>query len=115
MNFDTTTIRTARKVHTCVECDEQIQPGTRYARIAGATDGHGWAVSMCLACHALAEEVWALCRRDYMVPEDRPAFGQLVAWIEAVGWDERLSPEGVARWWTLREAARNKGAASSRD
>lgn len=106
MSFFTTSYPVARKAHMCVECRGAIEPGQRYARLAGATDGRGWSERMCLPCHGLAVEAWDLCHADKLLLEDGPVFGELVTWIEEAGWDERLSPEGFARWWAVREKQR---------
>lgn len=115
MSFVTTSYPVARKAHTCVECRSAIEPGARYARLAGATDGRGWSEAMCLPCHGLAVEVWDLCRADGVLTGCYPPLGELMTWIEDGDWQERLSPDGFARWRAVREKQRLSAGAARGD
>lgn len=43
-------IVTARKAHRCCECAETIQPGAKYERASGKSDGRIWTVASCALC-----------------------------------------------------------------
>lgn len=49
-DFQTTTHPKARKARQCPECEEVIQPGDRYARIAGSYDGDFISAIQCERC-----------------------------------------------------------------
>lgn len=102
-DFRTESFPRAGKPHKCVECRCVIEPGTRHARIAGATDGYIWVERECLDCKALSDELWELLDADNLIPEDGPTFGDLAHWIHENDEDERLSPEGRARLKALDE------------
>ena len=83
-NFHTTTFPKARKAHTCEECRLPIAPGDRYARHAGAFDGMGYALPLCLRCDALNTYAWKLARKIGCDGEDGPPFGGIVEWLLTV-------------------------------
>jgi hypothetical protein len=49
-SFSTTTVRAARKVHTCVECRVEIDKGTKYESTTGKWDGGMATFRTCLSC-----------------------------------------------------------------
>lgn len=50
------TIRTARKAHECVECDEVIPVGSQYTVTKGLWDGEWRTYKTCLTCKAIADK-----------------------------------------------------------
>ena len=54
-DFHTTTTPKARKAHTCPECGTTIQPGERYARMAGSYDGDFVSAIQCEPCRAFGD------------------------------------------------------------
>lgn len=54
-DFQTTTHPKARKARRCPECDETIQAGERYARIAGSYDGDFITAIQCEPCCAFGD------------------------------------------------------------
>jgi hypothetical protein len=48
--FCNTEIRTARKAHKCVECNEVIQPGQKYENCAGKWEGDFDTFKTCMIC-----------------------------------------------------------------
>jgi exosome complex RNA-binding protein Rrp4 len=108
-DFNTVSFPRASKPHTCVECHCVIEPGTRHARIAGATNGRIWVERECLDCKELSDELWTLLAADNLHPEDGPTFGDLACWIHENVDDERLSPEGRARLKALDERLSTHG------
>ena len=89
-DFHTVTFPKARKVHTCEECRLSIAIGNRYARHAGAFDGMGYALPLCLRCDALNTYAWKLARKIGCDGEDGPPFGGLVEWLLTVA--EEMTP-----------------------
>ncbi len=53
--FSSTSVRRARKLHSCCECGEAIAPGTRYEYVAGKWDGEMDTHATCLPCAAIRE------------------------------------------------------------
>jgi len=45
---------TARKTHRCSECGRHIQPGERYAKVAGKWDGRFGTFRRCSNCESVA-------------------------------------------------------------
>ena len=62
--FYSATFPRARRSHDCWECSHKIQPGERYARIAQKWEGSIDVNRVCLACHALGEELTEAQRRE---------------------------------------------------
>lgn len=63
-------MRTARKPHTCCECQRQIAPGEKYQDVWGVWSGERKSFATCESCAELRERV-----RDALdYPEDL-AFG----------------------------------------
>ncbi len=83
-DFHTVTFPKARKAHACEECRLPIAAGNRYARHAGAFDGSGYALPLCLRCDALNTYAWNLARKIGCDGEDGPPFGGLVEWLLTV-------------------------------
>lgn len=102
-DFVSVTYPVARKERYCCECRCSIAPRTRYARLAGATDGHGWSETMCLACEDLNTAVWAIVRADRLNEDDGPRFGELVAWIEEAEVADRLPQACATHYADVRE------------
>jgi hypothetical protein len=50
----------ARKVHTCGECREDIQPGEDYCRTTTNMDGKFYHFITCERCQDLCESMWEL-------------------------------------------------------
>jgi hypothetical protein len=83
-DFHTATFPKARKPHTCEECRLPVAIGDRYARHAGAFDGMGYALPLCLRCDALNNYAWKIARQIGCDGEDGPPFGGIVAWLVTV-------------------------------
>lgn len=64
------TRRTARKAHTCCECEAPIDKGEQYVRWHGVTDDGAYGETLCLFCYHLA----VLLMREH---DDEHAFGGL--------------------------------------
>ncbi len=76
-------IRTARKVHNCVECDEPIQPGQQYEYVSALWEGSWGHMKTCYTC--------LLIRRHYM--PGGWEFGTVAEDIrECLGFDYRTDP-----------------------
>lgn len=84
---------TARKAHRCAEArmggrcrrTADIQPGQRYVRASGVTDGHGWARALCRRCARLyAKVIRVYVHGGGLHPEDGPTFGDLREWLRGV-------------------------------
>jgi hypothetical protein len=112
--FVTSVYRRARKVHLCEECRRDIVPGETYSRVAGATDGRGWSVALCLACDALNEAVWDVIRSWNLPEGEGPAYGQIVAWIEEAETAADLTPAALGHYAGLLFARREKAGAGRR-
>lgn len=111
MSFSVSTYRRARKVHECAECGHDIRPGETYMRLAGATEGHGWSLPLCLACDGLHEavnDVIHALRIVPLAPEDGPTVGDIVAWIEDADIAHELPPAAQGRYYGLLFAEREK-------
>jgi len=82
-DFQTSTIRTARKQHTCGECRETIQPGEKYKLWSGKGDGGMYSHKMCSAvCDAANDVAWDYVRASqFMDDDDGPQFGGLLSWL----------------------------------
>jgi hypothetical protein len=82
--FSRSVIRTARKVHRCEECAEEIQPGDTYRYIEGLSEGYFWAASLCARCHFVREAIAAVeISRGCGSWEAYPALGELrEAWAD---------------------------------
>lgn len=93
-DFMTTATPKARKAHRCPECEATIQPGERYARIAGSSDGDFFAAIQCLPCHAFGERFMASLELS-----------------SALNWDEKTYQFGGM----LDEAAEHLGAFRAED
>ncbi|MFK3794780.1 hypothetical protein [Pseudomonas sp. NPDC088444] len=61
-SFQSISLVKARKPHKCESCRRQIQPGERYAAIAGRFDGDFYAAKLCQGCESLWELVWQFDR-----------------------------------------------------
>jgi hypothetical protein len=97
----TTKVRTARKVHRCCECREDITVGTKYEYVSGIWDGRPGAYKTCLSCVEI---------RDHFACEGY-IYGQLWEDLEENFFPEMkaggpcmegLSPEAKARLFDLR-------------
>lgn len=53
--FHAACMRTARKGHSCCECNRTIEPGERYEYAAGKYDGHFFAEKTCAECAAIRD------------------------------------------------------------
>ena len=53
----TTTVRTARKAHLCIECGEDIEPGQRYEDVKGLWDGHWDVYKTCIPCTGIRRDL----------------------------------------------------------
>jgi hypothetical protein len=56
--------RKARKVHKCLECKVQINPGDRYWYSSGIFDHEPFSEKRCGECHDLYNFLWALPETD---------------------------------------------------
>lgn len=88
--FDERSVK-ARKQHTCVACNDPIQPGHRYVRTFTIHDGNvgGW--KHCLRCAAIYSALKESVERDVWVDESLNC-GE--TWESAFGCDP---PEELAR------------------
>lgn len=81
-DFQTSSIRTARKQHECGECREPIQPGEKYELWSGKGDGGMYSHKMCSVCDAANDVAWNYVRANqFMDDEDGPYFGELRHWL----------------------------------
>lgn len=53
--FSCVTRPVARKAHECYECHRDIQPGERYHRLSGKSDGDFYSESTCAVCDEIRE------------------------------------------------------------
>lgn len=81
-DFQSSSIRTARKQHTCGECREPIQPGEKYKLWSGKGDGGMYSHKMCSVCDAANDVAWNYVRANqFMDDDDGPCFGELLDWL----------------------------------
>lgn len=59
-------IRTARKEHRCIECDEIIMPGEKYHCITQLCNGHWHTFKICVPCERIRNN---FCAPYYMLRE----------------------------------------------
>lgn len=79
------TIRRARKGHTCIECGRQIEPGEHYECYSGiGHDGDPFRDHTCLGCYRIRER---FCSGGWY----RGGVAELVA--ECLGFDYRDDPD----------------------
>jgi predicted RNA-binding Zn-ribbon protein involved in translation (DUF1610 family) len=67
----------ARKPHVCFHCGEQIEPGTRYYRIACADNGTAWTVK----AHPACDDLYCAYGREFAVDEY-----DLIDWHDVKAW-----------------------------
>lgn len=104
-DFYHTQYPTARKPHRCCECRGTIQPGERYERVSGKSDGDVWTVKSCGRCAEIRDafvcgawvfgELWEHIE-EYMFP----------VWKERGPWDclaELQTPETRKHIMTVYE------------
>ena len=80
-DFTTSHYPRAKVPHKCVECRRTIDPGERYCRVSGTTDGRIWSEVLCLRCDCLNEAAWEHARITGTLDEDGPAFGNIAEWL----------------------------------
>jgi ribosomal protein L24E len=61
LDFCTEKIRTARKTHTCSECDRTIAPGEQYAYVSYGKDGEMGSNKTCHHCKIAAQWLYKHC------------------------------------------------------
>jgi hypothetical protein len=62
-DFQTTCVRSARKVHRCCECNGYINPGQQYQLCSGSWDGQMDSFKTCSVC--LAAREWATAQPEW--------------------------------------------------
>lgn len=81
--FSTTKVVTARKLHKCCECDEQIKPGEKYELVQGKWEGQMDKFNTCIPCSnirndycpngyefgGLSEAIWECLGFNYVTGE----------------------------------------------
>jgi hypothetical protein len=60
------TVRTARKEHTCIECEEPIKPGEKYHYVTQKCDGEFHEMKVCTPCERIRNN---FCAPYYMLRE----------------------------------------------
>ena len=88
-------VRTARKIHHCQACGEDVRPGDKYARVFFVFDGDAHTVKRCERCEAIFTHLSARMRREGEMEEycdERLACGH--EYKER--WEEEPPPEIAA-------------------
>ena len=79
--------RTARKIHECCECHEEIKPGERYEYIFSIFEGEVTCYKTCIFCAGEWERIYNDCDFECMVK------GELAC---ALVWEIRQKEEAEA-------------------
>ena len=75
------TYRTARKLHVCCECRQEIKPGERYRYTSAIWIDKPEAFKQCGTCAAIFDTSIDLAKEHNYFPDEYPSYGDLSGFV----------------------------------
>ena len=75
------TYRTARKLHICCECRQEINPGGRYRHISGIWTDKPESFKQCETCASISDVCVDIAREHDYFHDEYPSYGNLIEFV----------------------------------